>query len=71
MNRLTLDIIYKMILSLKNQKIDDRILEHFKLDAKQDSNLQPWENLISRISRLDDSVTVGLVGKYVVFMMPI
>lgn len=59
------DIIYKMILSLKNQKIDDRILEHFKLDAKQDSNLQPWENLISRISRLDDSVTVGLVGKYV------
>ncbi len=59
------DIIYKMILNLKNQQIDDKILTHFNLDAKQESNLIPWENLISKISKLEQSVTIGLVGKYV------
>ncbi|MDD4823941.1 MAG: CTP synthase, partial [Acholeplasmataceae bacterium] len=59
------DIIYKMILNLKKQQIDDKILAHFNLDAKQESNLIPWENLISKISKLEQSVTIGLVGKYV------
>ena len=62
---LDVDIIYKMILNLKNQQIDDKILTHFNLDAKQESNLIPWENLISKISKLEQSVTIGLVGKYV------
>ncbi len=59
------DIIYKMILNLKEQNIDECILEHFKLTAKKESDLSSWRNLIEKIGALKKSVTIGLVGKYV------
>ena len=59
------DIIYKMILNLKEQGIDDQILEHFKLEPKQATDLTQWIELIDKISQLKKSVTIGLVGKYV------
>lgn len=59
------DILYKSILNLKKQGIDDKILEHFKLEAKQEADLTAWEALISKISVLKDKVRIGLVGKYV------
>jgi CTP synthase len=59
------DILYKSIINLKNQKIDDLILEHFELDAKYESDLTPWTNLISNIEASKEIVTIALVGKYV------
>jgi CTP synthase len=59
------DILYKSILNLKKQRIDDKILEHFKLEAKQEADLSLWEDLIHKIGGLKESVRIGLVGKYV------
>lgn len=59
------DIIYKMILNLKEQNIDEYILEHFNLTPKKESDLSSWSSLIESISALKKSVTIGLVGKYV------
>ena len=59
------DILYKSIINLKNQKIDDLILEHFELEPKQDANLTPWHDLIERIEASKEVVNIALVGKYV------
>ena len=64
---LDVDIIYKMILNLKEQGIDDEILSHFKLEPKRPTDLNEWELLINKISSLKKCITVGLVGKYVSF----
>lgn len=59
------DILYKSILNLKKQKIDDRILEHFKINDLPEANVSAWVDLIDKIGHLKSSLTIGLVGKYV------
>lgn len=57
-------IIYNVAKSLHEQKIDDIILKHFKIDAKE-ADMKEWYNLIERIEKLDGEVHIGLVGKYI------
>lgn len=62
---LDVDVIYEIILNFKQQKIDDYVLKHFNLSNENESNMQPWEDLIHKIKNLKHKVTIGLVGKYV------
>ncbi|MCR4898540.1 MAG: CTP synthase [Acholeplasmatales bacterium] len=57
-------IIYNVAKSLHEQKIDDIILNHFKIDAKE-ADMTEWYQLIDRIENLNGEVHIGLVGKYV------
>ena len=57
-------IIYNVAKSLHEQKIDDIILEHFKLNAKE-ACMTEWYQLIERIEKLNGEIKIGLVGKYV------
>lgn len=57
-------ILYEVAFKLKEQKMDDLVCEHFKLETKQ-SDMSQWEQLITRIKSLNKEVTVALVGKYV------
>lgn len=57
-------VLYETIINLYNQGIDDYILKHFRLEAPK-ADLTPWSNLIDKIKNLKDTVTIGLVGKYV------
>ena len=57
-------IIYNVAKSLHEQKIDDIILEHFKLNAKE-ADMTEWYQLIERIEKLNGEIKIGLVGKYV------
>ncbi len=57
-------IIYNVAKSLHEQKIDDIILDHFKITAKE-ADMTEWYHLIERIEKLDGEVHIGLVGKYV------
>ncbi len=57
-------IIYNVAKSLHEQKIDDIILNHFKIDAKV-ADMSEWYNLIDRIENLNGEIKIGLVGKYV------
>ncbi len=57
-------VIYNVAKSLHEQKIDDIILNHFKIDAKE-ADMTEWYQLIDRIENLNGEVHIGLVGKYV------
>ncbi len=59
------DIVYKMILELKKQKIDEQIIDHFKLKNTKEADLSEWEDLINKISSPKETLKVAIVGKYV------
>lgn len=58
-------VIYQVALNLKKQKLDDLILEHFGYSNLPEANMSDREDLIVRIKNLKESITIGLVGKYV------
>lgn len=59
------DVIYQNILDMKEQKIDDFILKHFKIENLVEPDLSKWVELIEKIRKLKKKVKVAIVGKYV------
>lgn len=59
------DIIYEMILNMKQQKIDEEIMKHFRIKPKVEHDLTEWESLIEKIKNLDETIKVAIVGEYV------
>lgn len=57
-------IIYNVAKSLHEQNIDDIILKHFRIDAKE-ADMSEWYHLIERIESLNGDIRIGLVGKYI------
>ena len=55
--------IYQIPLILADAKLDQLILDHFKID-KPPSSLDQWDSLINTIRNLDGEVNIGMVGKY-------
>lgn len=58
-------IIYEMILNLNRQKIEKRILQHFKIQSKENIDLSDWINLISKIKASKETLNIMMVGNYV------
>jgi CTP synthase len=56
--------IYKVPLVLESQGLMDKIRKHFKIKGHE-TNLKPWMNLLTRMEKAKDTVTIALVGKYV------
>ena len=56
--------LYQLPLNLKAQKIDDIVLKHFNLTAKE-ADMEEWTKLVERVDNLKDEVRIALVGKYV------
>ena len=56
--------LYQLPLNLKAQKIDDIVLKHFHLTAKE-ADMEEWTSLVERVDNLKDEVRIALVGKYV------
>ena len=56
--------LYQLPLNLKAQKIDDIVLKHFNLSAKE-ADMEEWTSLVERVDNLKDEVRIALVGKYV------
>ena len=59
------ETIYDVPLLMKEQELDERVLEHFKLEPKGDTNLEQWKEFLTRFKEPKSEVTIGLVGKYV------
>ena len=59
-----LDDIYKIPGWLRQQGLDDLVIEHFGIDARQ-SDLSAWEKVVNARERQDVEVQVAMVGKYV------
>ena len=59
-----LDDIYKIPGWLHQQGLDDLVIEHFGIDARQ-SDLSAWEKVVNARDHQDVEVQVAMVGKYV------
>mgnify|MGYP000963173586 FL=1 len=58
------EVLYDVVLKLKDQNLDDLVCRHFKLDPPQ-PDLDEWRQLVETVKSLDKEVKIGLVGKYV------
>jgi CTP synthase len=58
------DSIYKVPLYFRAEGVDDQILDHFKIEAES-PDLSEWEALVKRGDVAEDTVRIGLVGKYI------
>src|SRR5215210_3372370 len=58
------DSIYKVPLYFRAEGVDDQILDHFRLEAPV-ADLGEWEALVKRGDAAQDTVRIGMVGKYI------
>ena len=58
------DIIYEVPLIFHKEGLDDIILESLKIWTKE-PDLSKWENIVTKIKKLKNNVTIGVVGKYI------
>ena len=56
--------IYELTLNFHHEKLDDKIVQMLNIWTRQ-PRLEAWEDLICRIKNLKETVTIGIVGKYV------
>lgn len=58
-------VLYEIIINLHKQKIDDKILKHFRYPDLNAANVSEWEALVHRIKSIDKELTITLVGRYI------
>jgi len=55
--------IYEVPIKLKGEKIDEIVLKHFGLELGE-CDVSKWDDIVERIAKPKDEVTIGVVGKY-------
>ena len=63
------DTLYQIPLALKEQHMDDIVIERLDLEAAPEAELTEWNQLLDTVRNLEGSVKIALVGKYVVYKM--
>jgi CTP synthase len=61
---LDLPLLYQVPLALKDERLDDIVCKRFGLDTPG-ADLSEWITMVNTTMSLTESVTIGLVGKYV------
>jgi CTP synthase len=56
--------IYEVPLVFAQEEVDTLALKYLRLDTAE-RDLKPWEDLVHRVYNPKDTVTIGIVGKYV------
>ena len=59
------DTIYRVPLMMRDEKLDEIVLEKFGLTNVQEPDLQGWKSFLDRLGNPSSHITVALVGKYV------
>ncbi|MFA5306264.1 MAG: CTP synthase [Candidatus Babeliales bacterium] len=62
---LTIDPAYRTILEFSKQGMGRKIQKYFEISTPQTPDLSDWKNFIDRIVHSKQTVTIGLVAKYV------
>lgn len=58
------DTLYSIPLSLQDQKLDEIVCKHLKLDCGE-AEMTEWKQLVDKVLNLSRKTKIGLVGKYV------
>tara|TARA_Y100000590_G_scaffold19096_1_gene22636 strand:- start:4229 stop:5854 length:1626 start_codon:yes stop_codon:yes gene_type:complete len=63
----TIDVrtIYEAPISFHKEKLDERVLSHFKISNKKSPNLTSWKNITTKVLNSKKEVNIGIIGKYV------
>jgi CTP synthase len=63
----TVDVktIYEAPISFNNEKLDQQVLEYFKVKSKRKVNLNPWKKITNTVLKTKKSVNIAIIGKYV------
>jgi CTP synthase len=56
--------VYEVPLVFANENVDTLVLKHLHMEAKE-RDLAKWEDIVHRVYNPKDTVTIGIVGKYV------
>jgi len=56
--------VYEVPLVFANEGVDTLVLKYLHMEAK-DRDLSRWEDIVHRVYNPKDTVTIGIVGKYV------
>src|SRR6516225_3820765 len=56
--------IYEVPLVFARENVDTLVLKYLRIDAR-DRDLAKWEDIVHRVYNPKDTVTIGIVGKYV------
>ena len=60
---LDVDTIYRVPISYHEQGLDKQVCKHFGLDESE-PDLSRWEEIVTRVTKPEGSVTIAVVGKY-------
>ncbi|MNJ45430.1 CTP synthase [compost metagenome] len=58
------DTLYEIPLNLQEEGLDEIVVNHLKLNAPA-PDMSEWEKLVERINKLEKTVEIAIVGKYV------
>ena len=59
------ETIYDVPLLMQNEKLDQVVLKHFGMSTSEEPNLNEWKNFLKNHKNPNNSVQIGLIGKYV------
>jgi len=57
--------IYDVPLLMREEKLDEVVLEKLKIENAKPSNIVEWENFVTRLKNPSQTIDIGLVGKYI------
>jgi len=57
--------IYDVPLLMREEKLDEVVLEKLKIENAKPSNIAEWENFVNRLKNPAKTIDIGLVGKYI------
>ena len=63
----TVDVktIYEAPISFNKEKLDDRVLNFFKIKSRKKVNLSPWKKIKKLVLNTKSTVNIAIIGKYV------
>ena len=59
------EYIYQVPLALREERLDQKIIEMLGLEQKPEPDLSDWEEIIQRVKAPKYTVKIGIVGKYI------
>lgn len=59
------ETIYDVPLLMKEQQLDERVLERLNLSKDNDTNLEQWKEFLTKFKNPQHEINIGLIGKYV------
>ena len=63
-SNIDVEVLYELPLHLLEQKMDELVLKHLRIEDAPKADMTEWQQLIDRVKGLKEEITIGLVGKY-------